>query len=273
MTKLGLWILAAGVIVLLGGGSWLMMKRNVDAAKGIGYRDPKAVEQSIAQKGLVESLGEDKAISFVKSALAVRDTADVGNYFRIGENDPAKIVDFLSKIESKEGTIAKLRWLGNNSLGRIPRDELVVTFKGFGFLKNRVVLLIPDDAGQWKIDYDAFARTTIPSWDELIEGKINMGEVRVLVSTDNYYNGPFADENEWLCVSFISPDTDVVFKGYCKVNSPQAKAMSSMLSSQKIARVTLEIRRVKGGEQRQFEITRILSSDWAKEDVPVDEKF
>jgi hypothetical protein len=273
MLKLGSWILFLGIVALLGGGSWLVLKRNINSAKGVGYKDPKEVEQSIIQKALVESLEENEAIKFVKSALELRDATGVENYFRMGENSPDEVVGFLSGIESDEGKISKIRWRGNNSFGRIARDELIVQFKASGLMKNRVVLLIPDSDGKWKIDYDAFARTTVPSWNELIEGRINTGEVRVLASRDIYYNGPFSDEKEWLCFSLISPDRDEVFKGYCKVGSIQAEAMNSLLSDKKVARVTFEIRRVEGSEQRQFEISRVLSSDWAKEDVAYDEQF
>ncbi|NJM37380.1 MAG: hypothetical protein HC845_05660 [Akkermansiaceae bacterium] len=271
--KLGFGLLFVAIVALLSVGGWLALKRNIDAAKGVGYKDPKEIGQNVVQKSIVESLGEDQAKSFVESALAVRVTADVDKYFRIGENSPDKIVAFLSALQSKEGEIAKIQWRGNNSAGRVARDELSVMFKVSGALKNRVALLIPDGIGKWKVDYDAFARTSTPSWSELIEGKSNIGEVRVFASTDNYYNGPFSDEREWQCYSFISPDTDMVMKGYSKMDSAQTKAMNSLLEDRKVARVTLEIRRVKCGESRQFEISRVLSSDWAKEEVIFDEKF
>jgi hypothetical protein len=267
------WILCVGSIGLLGGISWLVLARNFDKARGVGYKEPEVVERSISQNALVESLVEEDAIAFVKSALAIRDPADVPNYFRIGENDANSVVSFLSSMESREGKIQKVKWRGNNSLGRVAMDELIVNFKGDEMLKNRVVLLIPDETGKWKIDYDAFARTIKPSWDELIKGQASVGEVRVIASIDNYYNGPFSNEEEWICYSFLSPDADEVFRGYCKIGSAQADAMKQVLSDKKVARVTLEISRVKDGGQRQFEISRVLSSDWAKGDVAFDEAF
>jgi hypothetical protein len=268
-----LWGLFFGALILLGGAGWMVLAKNFNAAKGVGYKEPEAIEMSIAKNKRIDSLSGDEAVAFAESALAVRNAADVEKYFRIGENDVNQVVSFLSKMESKEGEIAKIRWRGNNSLGRVEMDEMTVIFKGAEMLKNRVILLLPDKTGNWKIDYDALARTIKPSWDELVEGKVSVGEVRVFASNDNYYNGPFANEQEWQCYGFMSPDTDQIFKGYCKMGSAQAKAMDFLLSDKKIARVTLEIRRVKDGGPQQFEISRVLSSDWAMGHVAFDEEI
>jgi hypothetical protein len=47
-----------------------------------------------------------------------------------------------------------------------------------------------------------------------------------------------------------------------------------MFSKQeKVARATLEIRRVEGAGSRQFEILKVVAEDWVAAEVPFEESF
>ena len=51
--------------------------------------------------------------------------------------------------------------------------------------------------------------------------------------------------------------------GYCRIGSPQDQAMRKLFADgTSSTRVSLDMRRVKDGEPRQFEITRLLARDW-----------
>jgi hypothetical protein len=142
-------------------------------------------------------------------------------------------------------------------------------------------MLVPDDHGVWKMDFDAFARSCRPSWKEIVASKAVEAEVRVFVAKDSYFNGPFADESEWICYAIASPDTAGVLpedkdllRGYCKVGSKQAKAMARILNEEnRIGRATLMIRREKDADARQFRITRVLANDWVIGPNQLDEKI
>ncbi len=145
---------------------------------------------------------------------------------------------------------------------------------------SRLAFLTPDGFGRWKIDYESFARIVKPSWSDLLEKKADQGLVRVFVAKDSYYNGPFKDESEWICYGMASPDTSVVPMGYCRKNSPQAKALERIVADSEggldrhgLNRATLEIRRPEGAEDRQFEITRVLAEDWVLSPKPFDGNF
>ena len=116
-----------------------------------------------------------------------------------------------------------------------------------------------------------------------------MGTVRVNVAKDTYYNGPFRDDRQWVCYGMVSPDTEVVMLGYCRKDSPQARAMERIVmdendlpggmqgglpaAAKAPKRATLEVRRVEGAEARQFEITRVLAQDWIVSAKPFDGNF
>ena len=123
-----------------------------------------------------------------------------------------------------------------------------------------------------------------PSWSELLEKNAPEGLVRAMVVADSYYNGPFSDDSQWVCYSMASPDSETVLMGYCRKDSPQARALARIVSNddataevssipRALKRATLKIRRVEGGESRQFEITRVMAQDWVVSGEPFDGKF
>jgi hypothetical protein len=85
----------------------------------------------------------------------------------------------------------------------------------------------------------------------------------VIVGKDVYYNGPFRDESQWTCYAVVSPDTDELLHGYCRVGTPEADEMSRLLADgEATSRATLQLRRAKGAGPRQFEISRVVAKDW-----------
>ncbi|MGA0846032.1 MAG: hypothetical protein ACO3RV_05775, partial [Luteolibacter sp.] len=140
---------------------------------------------------------------------------------------------------------------------------------------NRLVLLTPDEEGTWKVDYESFARKVDPSWDQLISGEANSGLVRVIFAQDNYFNGPFSDDQKWSCFAMASPDIEPILMGYTRIGSPQDTALRRLLlrGSRKqagVQRVTLRIKRPADSVDRQFQITRVLAEDWVLTDQAFD---
>ena len=124
-----------------------------------------------------------------------------------------------------------------------------------GKVKNRLALLTPDEKGVWKIDFDAFARTVEPSWEEIVGGRADEALVRVIVARDSYFNAAFSDDTKWESFGMASPDHDGVLLGYAATGSPQAQALGRILAeenaqegSKPMRRVTLKLKRVEGAE-------------------------
>lgn len=267
------------VTVLVIGGFMLFWLRGHGKAKGIAEAFKPLENVRIASE--FASPDETEALDMVKRALAIRDVKEVETCFRIGGAQPAEVLGFISGTEARDGALERLEWLGSMDSGGLLIEGVVAVYKGREDPVERLALLVPDERGIWKVDFDAFARSSRPSWAELLKGDADHAEVRVFVARDSYFNGPFLDESRWVCFAMVAPETKTLvpedhelLRGYCKAGSPQARAMEKLFESgARMIRATLEIRKLEGADIRQFEIVRVLSEDWVLPAKPLDEKF
>jgi hypothetical protein len=264
-------LIAIGVFV----GVWLLKQPN---RKAVAAGDGHAREERVRNLSRFPSPAEQAALDIVRRALALRDPADVAVFFHQGSSAAEDVIAFLENMESMDGAITGYNWLSSMDANGILIDGVLVRTMSGGSQRERLALLTPDAQGAWKIDFDAFARTVKPSWGELLGMKADQALVRVIVTGDSYYNGRFRSESEWECYGLASPDTEHILTGYCRVNTPQARAMQKILARAgetadgrgSLRRATLAIRRPVGAEDRQFEITRVLAEDWILTDKPFD---
>ena len=213
----------------------------------------------------------EQALDMVKRAISNRDPEQVESLFRLGASSRPEVVGFFNGLEERDGPVDHYDWLSSMDVDGLLMEGMLVVSKGKdqGKPVERLAFLTPDPAGNWKVDFDAYARTVKPSWSELLEKGADHALVRVFVARDVYYNGPFSDDKEWVCYGIASPDTEQLLRGYCRMGSPQEAAMEKLLSDGvKMSRATLEIQRVKEGEPRQFEITRLRAPDWVLPATP-----
>ncbi|MDP3850327.1 MAG: hypothetical protein Q8Q59_07485 [Luteolibacter sp.] len=268
-------LLMAAAMAVLGVFLWSWLQQRMS-------HKPLAADEGALQIGQsrnvseYESPGEQEALDMVKHAAAVREPGEVARYFRMGAATPDEVVGFIKEMEVVDGKITGFQWLSSMDANGMLIDGVLVSTLMDGSPRNRLALLTPDEKGEWKIDFEAFARTVRPSWKELMEERGGTGLVRVIVAKDSYYNGPFKDESEWVSYGMVSPDSEVILLGYCRKGSPQARAMERIVSEEKgdtrrrLNRATLEVRRPEGAEVRQFEIIRVLAEDWILSGQPFD---
>ncbi len=205
----------------------------------------------------------DEAVQLVKDALSNRDVSRVDNLFRRGSVTPEDVVAYCAASDERDGKVRDYEWMSSLYSRGFLIEGVVVNYESKAKPLQRLALLTPDETGRWRLDFDAFARTVKPAWDELINKGAKQALIRVMTAPDVYYNGPFTDEAVWKCYALSSPDNEELLRGYCKVGSPQAEVMEKLfVDGSRSARVTLEIRRVEDGEPRQFEITNVLGGDW-----------
>ncbi len=271
------WTLLFGgfAMLLLAGISWLWLSPKISAKGDRVELDPVEDDTKVRVIARFPSPSEQDAMAMVKRALAVRDPAAVGSLYRTGSASPEEIVRFLENLESVDGKISGYEWLSSMDANQLSIEGVQVNFENTSGLRNRVALLTPDVKGKWKIDFDSFARTAIPPWKEILQKGAESAVVRVYVGKDSYFNGPFHDDKQWICLGMVSPDTDELLFGYCNSDAAQAAAIDWILSKGgvKFFRATLELRRVEGAEPRQFEISRVLAQDWILSEVAFDEGF
>jgi hypothetical protein len=240
-----------------------------------GKKGSTMIEERVVSE--FKSPSENEALVLVKNAMTVRDPGDVEDLFRCGTTKPEDVVGFLRKMENLDGAISDYEWLSSMDANGMLLDGVQVHFKTLKGMRSRLVFLTPDERGRWKVDFAAFARTVIPQWSEILENKAVQAVVRVMVAPDSYYNGDFKDEEKWTCYGMASPDHETILLGYCRKDSQQAKAMERIMAAEdilgngrRLGRATLEIRRPESGNERQFEITRVLAQDWVVTDKPYD---
>lgn len=227
------------------------------------------------------SPSEDDARDLVRRALALREPELVEELFRPGSASVAEVVEFMAGAEARDGRFERMDWLSSMDIDGQLMEGILVVYAGKDGPRERLAFLVPDDKGVWKVDFEAFARSSKPSWKELLKGDAKSARVRVFVAKDVYFNGPFRDESLWLCYAMTSPESKELLpeegellRGYCRVGSPQAKALETIFEANvRLSRATVEIRKTEGAEFRQFEITRVLSADWVLPPQPLDEKF
>jgi hypothetical protein len=221
------------------------------------------LESNVRVASRFPSPGKEEALDLVRRAVTTRDPMAVGTLYRNGAARSAEILDFLKALEAKDGRVERYEWLSSMDVNGLLVEGVAVVFKGHEKPAERIAFLTPDPAGGWQVDFDAFARTVSPSWNELLQNGAEQARVRVIVGKDVYYNGPFRDESQWTCYAVVSPDTDELLHGYCRVGTPEADEMSRLLADgEATSRATLQLRRAKGAGPRQFEISRVLAKDW-----------
>ncbi len=270
------WSILFGVVaaVTLVGTVYFWLRPQMGAELAADGNAAPDREEEVRVRSKFQSPSESEALGMVRQALEIREPGKVAERFHLGTADPEKIAAFLKNLSTTDGPLDHYDWIGSADANDLQLEGVVITFKADGKLRQRIAFLAPDATGVWKIDFDGFARTVSPSWEELLEKGAETAVVRVFLGEDSYYNGVFSDDKQWICYGLASPDCGEVLLGYCKVDSPQAAAIKWMFSKgNKISRATLEIRRVEGASAKQFEIIKVLAEDWVMAGMPFDEGF
>ncbi|MCW1883533.1 hypothetical protein OKA04_02265 [Luteolibacter flavescens] len=272
-------------MMCLCGGAFLLFGAGVAAAilwwngdlGGSGRQEKSAhVANSIPEHGSVSttSVESDELVKIVTDFLAARTTQDLAPLVRGSSLRPEEIAARLATLEADDGKVSRVSYMRPIDSRAARLESVIVTFEGGG---NRIALLAPDADGHWRVDFDAFVRHVHPSWDKILAGTAGESTVRVKVVPDSYYNGIYRDDKAWACFALLSPDQGTVMLGYVTRGTPQYEALaSSMNRAERRAqggalRMTLMIRHTEGAEARQFEITRVLSDEWALGDQPLDD--
>lgn len=257
----GLWSAALGLVAVV----LILLTIFFWARKHIGQDQlqvvPKPIQKRVASK--FPSPDRDQAIELARRALTSKDDQLLKSLFRADGTSGAEILDFLNGVEKQDGPIDRYEWLSSLDSNGMLIEGVLVIYKGKEKPVERMVLLTPDPAGNWMIDFDAFAQICKPPLSDFLTSEVEYAIVRVFAGKDVYYNGVFGDESQWVSYGLLSSNEERIMRGYCRVGSKQAEAMAILFSEgQEARRVTLELRRLKGSAPLQFEITRVVSDDW-----------
>jgi len=258
----------------------------------IVYSQNKALTAATAPLGVVlpreEKTSAEIAVptgseleEIVRSFLGARTPEAVGTLIRKSEQPVPEILEKLAELEEVDGEISSVKYRSPLPSRALQLEAVIVNFKNG---RNRLALLSPDDTGVWRVDFDGFDRYVSPPWEKLLSGEVSEGRVRIYVSKDSYYNGRFSDEKQWACFGIASPDNETLMFGYTPRGSAQFKAIHALLTEDPLdplgkpkegalKRAFVEIRHLPESAARQFEITRVLSDEWAMGEKAADELY
>lgn len=265
--------------VFILGGSIIMWLRYEIAHHEVESRVQAKDNKRIVSKFIPPT--QEEAFKLVKRALETRQPEQVFDCIRPGTHSPEEVISFLNSSETRDGHLGVFRWLSSIDSDDTQIEGVIVHYEKDQVSNNRIAMLVPDDSGVWKLDFDSFAVSCAPSWDEILSGRVDEAEVRVVASQSTYFNGPFLDDSSWVSIDLVShdlrqllPERQSTLHAYCKKGSPQAAAMEKIFMDKKMKkRVIIKIRRVADAYQGQFEITRVLAGEWVAPARPLDEKF
>jgi len=271
-------VLCLTTVAVVGGFMmfWLRTHGNAKYVASGGYTD---AEVRIVSKFVAP--GQDEALATVQQALASRDSAQVESLIHLGGATPAEVIDFMAQTETRDGKPISYVWLSSMNVDGLQIEGVLVSYAGKESPVERLAFLTPDDMGIWKVDFDGLARSSRPSWKDLLDGRVDRAQVRVFIAKDEYFNGIYDRDTQWDCFGMVSlesnallPEGQQLLHGYCKMDSAQAKALAKIFANDvRVHRVTLELFRAPGSDPRQFEIARVLGEEWVLTPKPFDERF
>ncbi len=221
------------------------------------------------------TLEKDEAVEIARTALLNRDPTKVPKLFRLrADVTPADVIAKLEELEEAEGKITKTTATSPIFMNGLGMERVLVQSAKLDSKSPRLVYLIPDSAGNWKLDFAAYIREAQPSWTEILKGEPISATVRVFILRDNYYNTIYLDDEVWSAFRFTSPDFEGHLFGYAKINTPQHRALEKIFeASKRVYPLTLQIKRGEGADPRQVEITSVLADNWVMAETPYDAEF
>ena len=141
--------------------------------------------------------------------------------------------------------------------------------------RHRTVAVI-EEYGEYSIDWDAYARTPYSQWRELLNGERESLEVRVEISSTDYYNYQFVDDQQFESIRMDTPELNEPLFGYVQHGSETIDQLKDSvhwwLKFGKMTRVpvTLIIKSVDGSHtHRQFLISKFVADGFVENGIPV----
>lgn len=270
------WTLVIGALTLLALGGvfagWVVANR--DRNRDTSTQDQQAAAERVRKVTAFEPPSREETLAMTRKVLALREPGDVDAIIRRGAMSTEEVIRTLAALPQTDGDLVEESWIGSVDTNGLQLEGVELVFGDPVRPKLRLAFFTPDPRGVWRMDFPAFARPAVPPWERLLADRsITTAVVRVSVVPDNYFNGPFASEDEWESYGLVSLDTETLPVGYCRHGSPQSRTLrrAGERAARPAVRVTLQLSRVEGSDLRQFEISRVLAEDWVLGDLPADE--
>lgn len=248
-------VVVLGIVLVVAGGLWMAGRGRatpVAAAAARGEPETNSKVRGVWRGPIPAEVAEKftTATTHEERLRWVRNPGEVGplmeKFFRDGPGASEKV--------------AQTVLANSNSNGDILFENFQVLLEDGG---ARLLSVTVDPEGA-KVDFKAYARHGSESWEDLLSGAVeSAGEMRVMLKPGGFYMHRFPDESRWLHFEASTPDLPELMDFYVERGSEAARQLSAVAGGTFPATVSL---RADGdsAQQRQFEITSLISLGWAE---------
>lgn len=123
-------------------------------------------------------------------------------------------------------------------------------------------MVFTDTVGEMKVDWESWVGWSEMSWKEFVTAKpLEAKTFRVILSTVNYYNFDFKDEDRWQSYRLEFPDHEHSIYGYVERFSDLAKAIASNEDEKETA-LMLSLKFLPNESTDQVVIERLVNTGW-----------
>jgi len=268
-TLIGTFVIGLVALVALGGLVYFGLSRDRVTIEEEVPSASRDLYVPTAQK--VMPLSEEKALDLVDRVLKCRTAEQLGGIARLKDITVTEALEFLTTLEQKHGKISRMDWIGNMNTNDIQIEGVQISFAD-EFSKPLRALLTPDGQGTWQVDLGSLAAKNSVAWEKVISESTIQADLRVAITRDNYYNGIFSSESEWMAYAMACPESDLILIGYCPRKSELNRVLTTALKEQRQIRAIIRVRKTNLPSSRQCEIVSVLAEDWILTDVPLEKR-
>ena len=162
----GEWLIRLGMIsaLLIGlivGGAviYYTAASKLKSGQMVTSDHPRAEKPSTEDEGVSKLISEDEALDLVRRGLAVRFSSKVTDYFRYTPTlDALVVVEFLKGLSENDGLVVRMEWLEPVVRDGITLGRVRVHFNAGQGSSSRDAYLLKTADGEWRIDYESFAK-------------------------------------------------------------------------------------------------------------------
>lgn len=211
-----------------------------------------------------------ECIRIARDFFEISSVQDFEKSVRLVHLKPQEAFQAFEKFRDSQGEIERIDWVGAQEINGLSMEAVMVTYKSGVY---RIVYLIPNQSNDWIVDFESILAHNNRSWSQITGEGSCKATVRVIAAPYHYYNGVFADEEEWTCLAMGRPEEEKRIFGYVKNQSSAFEALKEIFKSTNPAPVILEISRDAGMEPLQFEIKKVIAQGWVESDVIFQSRF
>ena len=258
------FVAVAGFFVLA--GAKLIYARMTEEPKTMSFVDIDAEQEQVS----VPHPDMAACLELVNAVHAANTAEELRGFVVLRRLGSEQAFDLFTQWKKDAGEVAAVDWIGSVENNGLSMEMVTVLYKTG---KKAIAYIRLNDRNEWCVDLESMLQYCSEPMEKLLSKDDVSAVVRVLVATDFYYNGEFADSKEWMNISMLFPGDFEKIQGYVKLDSPSHLALKDLMRDSKAASVLLEISRRSSMLPKQYEIKAVIAMGWVESDVVYSDQF